>query len=248
MRLLVRKALQKKPHVVALPENFFFRGSPRPLRHLAREVSPRVIREFQGWACQSRCAFLLGSLIEASKRYRHKFYNTSILISEKGKVVGRYRKIHLFENDLPNLRIEEAKHIVPGSEIVFGTIWGIRSGLTICYDLRFPELFRKLVFRGCRIFFVPSNFTYLTGKKHWEVLLRARAIENLSSVIAPAQVGVNPANGIRSFGRSLILNPWGEILAQGTKQGEEVIYADLDLKFQERLRQEFPSLRHRTLI
>ena len=216
--------------------------------YLAREVSPKVILEFQRRARQSGCAFLLGSLIEASSRHRRQFYNTSILISEKGKVVGRYRKIHLFENDLPSLRIREAKHIVPGKEVVFGKIWGIRSGLAICYDLRFPELFRKLVFQGCRIFFVPANFTYVTGEKHWEVLARARAIENLSFVIAPAQVGVHPESGIRSFGKSLILNPWGEVLAQGTTQREEVIYADLDLKFQEKLRRQFPVLRHRTLI
>lgn len=207
-----------------------------------------MIHDFQRQARQTDCAFLLGSLIEASRRHPRKFYNTSVLISETGKVAGRYRKIHLFESDLPDLRSRESKHIAPGRKVVFGTICGIRTGLTICYDLRFPELFRKLVFKGCRIFFVPSNFTDQTGKKHWEVLLRARAIENLSFVVAPAQVGLNPATGIRSFGTSLILNPWGEVLAQGSRQREGVIAADLDLEFQRQLREKFPSLKHRILI
>ncbi len=243
VRVQIQKALRLNPHLVALPEMFYWRGPSSEISKVAFQVTPQVTKEFQELAREHRTAFLLGSLLEPAGR--KKFYNTSLLISESGRIAARYRKIHLFDNTLKNARSRESRHIQRGREIVTGTVWGIRVGLAICYDLRFPELFRELSGRGARIIFLPANFTFETGKAHWEVLLRARAIENLVFVVAPAQTGVHSSTGIRSFGTSLVVDPWGKILRRGSRTQEQVLAADLDLTRQDFLRKVFPVLRHR---
>ncbi|HXV27861.1 MAG TPA: carbon-nitrogen hydrolase family protein [bacterium] len=244
---LTHRALRLKARVIALPETFCARTYSDQFRELAGEVTPQVIRRFQETARQTKTAFLLGSLLELSKE-KTRFYNTSYLISEKGKITARYRKIHLFDIFMKKqVKVSESEHIRPGRQIAVGHVWKIRAGLTICYDLRFPELYRRLVRLGSRIIFVPSNFTETTGKAHWEVLLRARAVENQAFIIAPAQVGIHPANGIRSFGTSLVVDPWGNVLARGDRQREGVIMANLRLEFQDWLRRSFPVLKHRAL-
>ena len=240
--LRLETAFRARPHLIALPENFIWRGPSGNLEEVASQT-PSVLKRFQTLAREHTCAFLLGSLIERSDD-PNKFFNTSILISADGRVAARYRKIHLFDVSLERVRTHESRHIIAGRRIVTGRVAGIPLGLTICYDLRFPELFRVLAFRGCRIIFVPSNFTEETGKAHWEILLRARAIENQVFIAAPAQVGVHPSTGIRSFGASLVIDPWGRVLARGSRNREEVIVARLDLVEQGRLRQRFPVLKH----
>ena len=126
-------------------------------------------------------------------------------------------------------------------------IGGKRAGFAICYDLRFPELFRELTGRGCRMIFLPANFTKITGQAHWETLIKARAIENQVFMIAPAQTGKHPVTGVESFGSSMIVDPWGQVLARASLHREEVIWADLDWERQRVLRREFPVLRHRRL-
>ena len=224
---------------------FFWRGPSRQLSKIASQVTPLVIDEFQKWARQNKTAVLLGSILEPAPG--GKFYNTSLLISEYGKIAARYRKIHLFDNRLKNVKSRESRHIARGHKIVTGKVWGIRAGLTVCYDLRFPELFRQLVRKGARVIFVPSNFTFETGKAHWEILLRARAIENLAFIAAPAHTGTHPSTGIRRFGTSLIIDPWGEILQKGSLSREQILIADLDLARQTALRKVFPVLSHRVL-
>lgn len=243
----IARALALKVDLIALPETFYYRGPAGRLPELAHHLTPRLVKEFQRLARRHRVAFLLGSVYEKAPS-RGKYYNTCVLISEKGKVLARYRKIHLFDVSLKKkVSVRESRHIFAGHHVVTARWRGVPVGLTICYDLRFPELFRRLSRKGSQILFVPSNFTYPTGKAHWEVLLRARAIENQAFVIAPAQVGVHPSTRIRAFGTSLIVDPWGRVLRRGSRFREEILTARLDLRFLKRLRREFPALRHRRL-
>lgn len=244
LRNLIAQALEKKPSLIAFPENFLWRGSSKDLARIAAET-PVIIRDFCALARDSQTAFLLGSLLEPAPR--GKVYNTSFLISEKGKVAARYRKIHLFQIGLAKVKTDEGRHVTRGSQSVTAKVLGQTAGLSICYDLRFPELFRGLAAKGANLLFVPANFTYTTGLAHWEVLLRARAVENQSFVIAPAQTGISPSSKIRSFGTSLIIDPWGKVIARASKGREEVICADLNLKAQKALRKAFPVLKHRVL-
>ncbi len=238
---LFLEAIRLKSDWIAFPENFICRGPEHQLSETA-EKSPEVIRFFQSQAKKFKVSVLLGSLLE--KAGDKKYFNTSILINDRGRVAGRYRKIHLFDVNIPGARCLESRHIQAGNKIVSARLNAIRAGLTICYDLRFPELFRSLSARGARVLFVPANFTETTGKAHWEILLKARAIENLSFVIAPGQVGTHPETKIKSFGTSLILDPWGKVLAQGTRSKEQVLTADLDFQSQAKIRKNFPVLRH----
>jgi nitrilase len=194
---------------------------------------------------KARHAYLLaGSLLE---RAGEKVYNTSVLFDRSGAVAATYRKIHLFEARLEDgTRIREAEAYDPGREPVAADIEGWQAGLAICYDLRFPELFRTYAAQGAHLLFVPSNFTQRTGKDHWEVLVRARAIENQCFVVAPNQCGVNPATGVRSHGHSMIVGPWGEVLAAAADE-ESVILAKLDPADLAATRNRVPALRHRVL-
>ncbi len=236
------KAIKRKSEVVVFPENFLWRGRAGDLPWAA-SCAVEALKVFSELARAHRVYILLGSVIE--KAGRHKFYNTSFLISPAGKTLAKYRKIHLFDSGIKGARVRESRHITPGTKAVVADIRGIRSGLSICYDLRFPELFRELSSKGCRLFFVPSNFTETTGRAHWEMLLKARAVENLAFVIAPGLSGRHPENGIKSFGTSLIIDPWGRVLARANQTQNRVILADLDFKAQAGLRRDFPVLKHR---
>ena len=249
IRILVNEALKSSPHVVALPENFYLRGGDKKaLCAVARTVTRQVLQEFCEIAKGTHTSFLLGSIVEPSPIH-NKCYNTSVLISAAGKITARYRKIHLFDVTLATgVSIRESRGTVSGSRVVTANMGAKKAGLAICYDLRFPELFRQLTVRGARMIFLPANFTRLTGQAHWEILVRARAIENQVFMIAPAQTGVHPVTGIASYGRSLIVDPWGNVLAQGSLNREEVITAVLDFKKQDRLRRDFPVLRHIRLL
>ncbi len=240
VRRQIQKALRSHPDLIALPENFCWRGPRRDLASIAQEKD-RIVRSFQALAKKYRVGLLLGSLIEPSPR-SGKYYNTSVLISGSGRIAAEYRKIHLFDLSLKDLKSKESDAILAGKKIVTAHVEGVTVGLSICYDLRFPELYRTLAAHGSRIIFVPSNFTYPTGKAHWDVLLRARAIENQAFIVAPAQVGRHPATGIRSFGNSRIVDPWGRLLARGGLDRAEIITAELDFKSQDRLQREFPVL------
>lgn len=235
------QAVRLKSQWIAFPENFLLRGPARRLNSAAAHF-PEIIRFFQTLAKKHRVSVLLGSLLE--KAGSGKYFNTSILINDRGRVAGKYRKIHLFDVNIPGARCLESKHVRAGSKIVSARLNHVQTGLAVCYDLRFPELFRELSSRGARVLFLPANFTETTGKAHWEILLRARAIENLAFVIAPGQVGIHPENKIKSFGTSLILDPWGRVLAKGTPSKEQVLTADLDLKGQLKIRKKFPVLSH----
>jgi len=241
---LTRQALKKNPDCVALPESFYWRGSKKDMMYVAKHATKKVLAAFSEMARKSRTVFILGSIIEAVE-HKNRFYNTLVVISARGKVTALYRKIHLFDVKIPQgVRICESDTTLPGADTVTVDLFRKKAGFGICYDLRFPELFRELTFRGSSVIFLPANFTKKTGEAHWETLIRARAIENQVFMVAPAQTGTHPVTGVASFGTSMIVDPWGRVLAKASQAGEEVIWADLDWDLQARLRREFPVLKH----
>ncbi len=228
---------------VALPEFWTYLGSYSGFEEAAQTLSGPAIALLQEKARQHKMIVHGGSIVEKHPQLAGKFHNTSVLINQDGELVAQYRKIHLFDVDLANgEKHYESERIVPGDRVVTTEIDGITFGLTICYDLRFPELFHSLALRGAQILLVPAGFTLHTGRDHWEVLLRARAIENLCYVVAPAQVGSYPPNR-QCYGRSMIIDPWGLVLAQA-QDIPTVVVSDIDLSQIERTRAQIPSLHH----
>ena len=229
---------------VALPEFWTYLGPNSGFDNAAQTIPGPISEILQEMARRHKMIVHGGSIVERDPQLAGKFYNTSVLINRDGEIVARYRKIHLFDVDLANgEKHYESERIEPGNDIVTAEIDGITFGLTICYDLRFPELYRLLALKGAHIIMVPAGFTLHTGRDHWEVLLRARAIENLCYVIAPAQVGTYPPNR-QCFGRSMIVNPWGLVLAQA-QDNPTAIIADIDLKQIEQAREQIPCLENR---
>ncbi len=243
---LVAQAAGRGAVFAGLPENFgFLRSEGQPVPE-AQDLDGPWVRRMADLARRTHVTLLLGSLPErvpGDPRVR----NTSVLLGPDGATIAVYRKIHLFDIDLPGMEhLKESQAVVPGDEVVTAETALGPIGLSICYDLRFPELYRELAWRGARVLCVPSAFTERTGKAHWEVLLRARAIENLAYVFAPAQVGQH-GGGRASHGQAMIVDPWGAVVAQ-VPDGEGLALAELDFERLERLRRELPALSHARLF
>jgi predicted amidohydrolase len=237
------RAAEMGAQFVALPEFWTYLGPYSGFEQAAQTIPGPVVELLQEKARKHNMIVHGGSMVEHSADVPGKFHNTTVLINREGDIVARYRKIHLFDVDLANgEKHYESERIVPGNEIVTAEIDGITFGLSICYDLRFPELYRALALRGAQILLVPAGFTLHTGRDHWEVLLRARAIENLCYVVAPAQVGHYPPNR-QCFGRSMIIDPWGLVLAQA-QDIPTVIATNIDLAHIDRARTQIPCLQH----
>lgn len=242
---LINKARKQGAKLVCLPEAFQFRGDAQELKKVADSIPGCITSRFGDLARKGKIHILLGSVFEKS-RMPNKFYNTSVLIGPNGRIKAVYRKRHLFEiNKGRGFQVKESKEILSGDKDVLADVNGICVGLAICYDLRFPEFLGRLVKKGAEIMLLPSNFVYETGKAHWEVLCRARAIENLCYVVAPGQTGKNPCTGLRSFGHSLIVDPWGGVLARAAKSKTSVVMATLDLAYLRQIRRQFPTLKKR---
>jgi len=228
--------------LVALPEYLQYRGSDEGFRASARPIPGPFTEPFAAIAASRGCWILAGSLAETSgdpARPR----NTSVLLGPDGSIQARYRKIHLFDVAVDDGPVDlESARVVGGDEAVTADVDGVRLGLTICYDLRFPELYRTLALAGAEVFAVPSNFTERTGRDHWEVLLRARAIENGAWVIAPSQIGGPP--GQPAFGRSMIVDPWGIVVAQAPDR-EAIVHAMIDTDRVASVRRQIPALANR---
>jgi predicted amidohydrolase len=240
---LVRKAREKRADLVALPENVAMMefGHRRILAAARPEADHPALIAFCDLAREQGVWLHIGSLTVRLKE--EAVANRSFLISDSGEVVARYDKIHLFDVDLPNGEsYRESRTFRPGSKAVVAKTPWARFGLSICYDLRFPHLYRSLAKGGAELLGVPSAFTRQTGQAHWHVLLRARAIENGCFIYAPAQCGEH-ANGRQTFGHSLIIDPWGKVLADA---GEEpgVVLAEIDLARVREARAALPSLHH----
>jgi len=245
-RALVTEAAGRA-QLVALPEHFAGYGSDEAVLAAAQPVDGPLVTEFQNLAQKLGVFLLLGSFPEQAAPGERPF-NASLLLGPDGQILAHYRKMHLFDVEWAGVSAyKESRFVQPGSEVVAVSLPGtpFTAGLAVCYDLRFPELFRALAAKGADLLFVPAAFTRTTGPHHWEVLLRARAIENQAYVVAPAQWGKH-APGRHTYGHSLIVDPWGDVLAQAP-DGEGVIYAELDHDRLTRLRREFPCLEHRCL-
>lgn len=228
--------------LVALPEYLQYRGSDDGFRASARPIPGPFTEPFEAVARRHGCWILVGSLAETSDDPARP-HNTSTLIGPDGAVAARYRKIHLFDvavDDGPH-DLESAR-VTGGGDAVVANVDGIGLGLTICYDLRFPELYRTLALAGASVLAVPSNFTERTGRDHWEVLLRARAIENGAWVIAPSQIG-GPA-GQPAFGRSMVIDPWGTVVAQAPDR-VAIVRAEIDPDAVTSVRRQIPALANR---
>jgi len=251
---LARAAASAGAKLVGLPENFAYLGSDRDHRLAIAEALPApaadlktqsggpILSAMQALARETGAWLLLGGFPERASAPTH-IRNTSVLLRADGSLAATYRKIHLFDVDVPGgKRFRESETVEPGDAVVVAeTPWG-PLGLTICYDLRFPELYRALVARGARMLAVPAAFTAETGKDHWRVLLRARAIENQAYLFAPAQFGHHGGNR-RSWGHAMVVDPWGAVLAEcGDHPGYAL--ASLDFDYQDRVRASLPCLTH----
>jgi len=242
---LVNEAADLGAKLVALPENFAYMGPEEGRLAAAETVDGPTLGALRELARKRSIFVVAGSIAEKSANPRMTA-NTSAVIADDGSIVAVYRKIHLFDVNIPDgARYAESEVVIPGDKVVVAPTPLGRIGLTVCYDLRFPELYRKLASLGAEVITIPAAFTLFTGKDHWEVLIRARAIENLAYVIAPAQVGRHSANR-QTFGNAMIVDPWGVVLAR-CPDGEGVCVAKFDRARLERVRLELPALKHRKL-
>ncbi len=241
---LVHRAGESRPGLIALPEMFQYRGPLTGFRDSATTLPGPLTEPFAELARNLNAWILLGSLAERSTDQLRP-YNTSVLLDPAGQIAAVYRKRHLFDvaiDDGPSDR--ESARITPGDSTVVACLEGVaeeedvRLGLSICFDLRFPELYRELAAGGAVVMAVPANFTEATGRDHWEVLLRARAIENGAFVIAPAQCGTGA--GVPTHGRSMVVDPWGIVIAQAP-DGPGIVVADLDLDRVNAVRRQLPT-------
>jgi deaminated glutathione amidase len=241
---LTRAAAGDGAELVVLPERLDIRGSAADYAARAEPLDGRPVTWARGAARELGIDIVAGSIAERREGHE-RVANTSVHVGPDGELKAVYRKIHMFDVEVAGVTYRESEHSEPADEIVLSeTAQGLRLGLTICYDLRFPELYRILALRGARIVTIPAAFTRVTGEAHWEILLRARAIENQVFVIAPGQ-GRLPGPDRDSYGNSMIVDPWGEVLARAGGEGASFVAADLDLARQDEIREKLPSLANR---
>jgi len=244
-RELLDRAAAAGADLAVLPEYVDYLGptdgepKPEPVDGSFGQFFASAARDLRMWV-------LAGSFHETGPDDDHT-YNTSLLFDRSGALAASYRKIHLFDVEIPGrVSYQESRTVAPGEEVVTADVDGVTVGLSICYDLRFPELYRRLAVSGAKVLLVPAAFTAHTGRDHWEVLLRARAIENQCYVLAAGQTGSHEP-GRLSYGRSMVVDPWGTVIAQAP-DGVGLVVADLDFARLERIRQEIPSLANRRLV
>lgn len=243
---LVRDAAGQGATLIGLPELFNCLGALPEMIAQAEPIPGPTSDWLSQLARELSITLCAGSITEKSSQ-QGKGHNTSLIFGPTGELLGQYRKMHLFDVVIPGgPNITESDFMVPGEKIVLTDAAKLRLGHATCYDLRFPELFRTLAAGQADVLVIPAAFTFVTGRDHWEVLLRARAIENQAYVLAANQFGSHGA-GLRSWGHSLIIDPWGEILAEGAGETEDVITATLQPARLSSVREKLPSLKHRRL-
>jgi len=242
---LMERAAASGAKLVGLPEMWEHIGPAREKKAFAGALDGRQLSAIRAFCTKRAIWCLAGSVAELAPDGR--VYNTSALISPRGEVAASYRKLHLFDVEIPDgVRYRESENVAPGDAMppVVETDLGVRVGLSVCYDLRFPELYRRL---EADLICIPSAFTAYTGRAHWEVLLRARAIEDQAYVFAPAQAGrIGPAKENRiAWGHACVVDPWGEMLADAGGEGEAIALAKIDPARIAQVRRDLPALRHR---
>jgi len=242
---LIRAAAAHGATLIALPETFNWRGKRGEEASIAETIAGESVSLMANLAAELKVHIVAGSITEQIAG-QEKTYNTSVMLGPDGARMGVYRKIHLFDIDLVGrVTVKESASRLAGDEVVCVATSLGAVGMSICYDLRFPELYRRLTFAGAKILIVPACFTFPTGEAHWEPLLRARAIENQCYVIAPAQFGTN-VHGYADYGNTMIIDPWGRVLGRASDQ-EGVVCAPIDLRYLDRVRNELPALTHAKL-
>ena len=239
---LVRAAASDGAELVCLPEKWALLGPGEVIAAGAEPLDGPIVSAAAGWARELGIHLCAGSVPE-DPGDGGKPYNTSVLIGPDGEVAATYRKLHMFDVEVEGTEYRESEHERAGESLATATAGELQVGLTVCYDLRFPELFRILALRGATAFTIPSAFTAVTGRAHWETLLRARAIENSAFVIAAGQVGKAEPH-YESWGHSMLVDPWGRILGVVTDRDGHAC-ADLDLAELGRIRETLPSLANR---
>ena len=239
---LTRAAAEAGAELVVLPEKFNVLGTHDAYLAGAETLEGPTISWARGLARELGIDLVAGSIVER-REGRDKLGNTSVHVGTDGGLRGVYRKIHMFDVTVGGKEYRESASQEGGDEVVTSEAEGARLGLSVCYDLRFPELFRILAIGGARVITLPAAFTKVTGRAHWDVLIRARAIENQAFVVAADQIGSHPPDN-ESFGGSQIVDPWGEVLARAADE-ECFVVADLDLSRQDEVRETLPSLANR---
>ncbi len=241
---LIDEAAEQGARLVGLPEYVSYLG-PKDFHEANAERIPGPTTErFAAKARQHGIYLLGGSILERSDK-SGMYYNTSTFFSPDGELQATYRKIHLFDIDITgNVSANESATILPGDRVVTVEMDGHTLGLSICYDLRFPELYRLLALEGAEVLFVPAAFTLYTGKDHWHTLLRARAIESQCYVLAPAQIGPHEPANAQCYGHALVADPWGTVIADAPNH-EGVVIADIDFEYLRQVRAQVPSLANR---
>ena len=245
---LLREAKDAGAELACLPENFSFIGLKDADKLAVAEADGSgPVQQFLSETARALGLWILGGTTVIKGDSARRVSNTSLLLDAQGKRVARYDKIHLFDVAIPgrNEQYLESTHVTPGRKVVVADTPVGRLGLSVCYDMRFPELYRELVARGAQWLAMPAAFTVPTGRAHWETLLRARAIENLCYVVAPAQWGTH-SSGRETYGDTLIVDYWGQVLAR-LPSGIGVITAQFDLERQAETRARFPALENRRL-
>jgi len=244
---LVRQAASLGARLVGLPENFSWMGSEPERPSAAESLEGPTLSRMAELARERRITLLAGSVLETGAP-GGRLYNTSVLFGPDGARLAVYRKMHLFDVDVGDgATYQESAAVAPGTEVVAAQTEVGKLGLSVCYDLRFPELYRRLTSQeGATLLAVPAAFTLMTGKDHWEVLLRARAIENQCYVFAPAQGGRHSDKRI-TYGHAMVIDPWGLVTARAS-EGEGLALAPVDPELQARIRRNLPCLQHRRLV
>jgi deaminated glutathione amidase len=239
---LVRGAAAEGAELVLMPEKWTVLGPPEAIRDSAEPIDGPALTAAAGWARELGIYLVAGSVPEIVPQWE-KLANTSVMFGPGGEQLAVYRKIHMFDVEVGDVEYRESAVEQAGDQLALGDAGGVLVGLTICYDLRFPELYRILALRGARVLTVPAAFTERTGRDHWDVLIRARAIEDQVFMLAAGQIGFAPPH-YRSYGRSMIVDPWGVVLAQAADT-ECFVSADLDFTIQNEMRNSLPALAHR---
>ena len=241
---MIESAAQAGAELIVLPEYTDYLGPAEDVAEAAELIPGQVTRPFGELAARLGIVLVAGSCWERSATDQRRLHNTVTVFDRSGELVARYRKLHLFDADLEGVgQASESSRITAGDRIVNVDVDDLRLGLATCYDLRFPEVFRLQALAGCRVLAIPSAFRERTGRDHWEILLRARAIENQCYVVAAGQVGID-GRGVSYFGRSMIIDPWGIVLACAPDEPGFVL-AQIETERQDRLRRDMPVLRRR---
>lgn len=240
---LIREAAKSNPDVIVLPENFHFFGTKEEFNKVAETIDGPTITRFRSLAKELEI-YLVAGTMKLRSDDSEKLKNICCVINPEGEIQDIYNKIHTFNAQVGGRTYAGSQVEEAGEDIVVTSINGVKVGLSVCFDIRFPEMFRILALKGAKVILVPAIFMLHTGKDHWEVLLRARAIENQVYIVAPATHGKFPPNNEWSYGRSMAIDPWGLVISQASDL-DGVVTTDLNLDLVEDIREKVPSLAQR---